>query len=158
MILVDANLLIYVINEDATHHRAAKDWWEAALSGNNVIGIPWVVALAFLRIMTNPRIFPVPLSADQAIAYMNEWLDHPVTTLVSPRDKHWYILRNLLSDSGMAGNLTTDAHIAALALEQGYEVYSADNDFKRFSGVRHINPLVVSSSSRIHEEEGKYSL
>ena len=158
MILVDANLLIYVINEDASHHRAAKDWWEAALSGNNVVGIPWVVALAFLRITTNPRIFPVPLSADQAIAYMNEWLDHPVTTLVSPRDKHWYILRNLLSDSGMAGNLTTDAHIAALALEQGYEVYSADNDFKRFSGVRHVNPLVVASSSSVHEEKRKYSL
>lgn len=158
MILVDANLLIYAINEDAPYHLEAKAWWEVALSGNKVVGIPWVVTLAFLRITTNARIFPTPLSADQAIAYLDEWLDHPVTKLVSPGEQHWYILRNLLLSSGMAGNLTTDAHIAALAIEQGYAVYSADNDFKRFAGIRHINPLVSSSSKRVHEPAGDYKV
>lgn len=156
MMLVDANLLIYAVNEDAPYHREAKAWWESVLSGNKVVGIPWVVALAFMRITTNARIFPTPLSADQAITYIDEWLEHPVTKLVSPGDQHWYILRNLLLSSGMAGNLTTDAHIAALALEQGYAVYSADNDFKRFTGVRHVNPLIIASSGRVHEEAASY--
>ncbi|PWR00706.1 type II toxin-antitoxin system VapC family toxin [Leucothrix pacifica] len=156
MILVDANLLIYAINEDAPFHREAKAWWENALSGNKVVGIPWVVSLAFLRITTNPRIFASPLSPEQAIAYMDEWLECPLTKLVSPGEQHWYILRNLLLNSGMAGNLTTDAHIAALALEQGYTVYSADNDFKRFAGIRHVNPLAVEGSDLIHDAAGRY--
>lgn len=130
MILVDANLLIYAINEDSPYHREAKAWWEASLSGNKVVGIPWVVSLAFLRMTTNTRIFPSPLSPEQAIAYMDEWLEHQFAKLVSPSEQHWNILRNLLLSSGMMGNLTTDAHIAALALEQGYTMYSADNDFK----------------------------
>lgn len=158
MILVDANLLIYAINENAPFHREAKAWWEAALSGNKVVGIPWVVSLAFLRITTNPRIFPTPLSPEQAIAYIDGWLEHPVTKLISPGEQHWYILRNLLLNAGMAGNLTTDGHIAALALEQGYTVYSADNDFKRFAGIRHVNPLMIEGANRIHEDANHYQV
>ena len=158
MILVDANLLIYAINENAPFHKEAKAWWEATLSGNKVVGIPWVVSLAFLRITTHPRIFPTPLAPEQAIAYIDEWLEHPVTKLVSPGEQHWYILRNLLLNAGMAGNLTTDAHIAALALEQGYTVFSADNDFKRFAGIRHVNPLVLDGLDRLHEDAEQYGI
>lgn len=157
MILVDANILIYAVNQNAPLHKQAKLWWEGVLSGSQVVGIPWVVALAFLRITTNPRIFPQPLSTTQAIAYLDEWLEQPVTQLVTPGDQHWNILRNLLNQTGTAGNLTTDAHIAALALEQGYSVYSSDNDFKRYPGIRHINPLIVHTSGMVHEETAKYS-
>ncbi|MDD5393637.1 MAG: type II toxin-antitoxin system VapC family toxin [Thiothrix sp.] len=156
MILVDANLLIYAINQDAPLHKQAKSWWEGVLSGTQAVGIPWVVALAFLRITTNPRIFPQPLTPEQALAYVDEWLAQPVAKLVSPGDKHWAILRNLLQQTGMAGNLTTDAHIAALAIEQGYRVYSSDNDFKRFAGVKHVNPLVMHSSGMVHETAARY--
>lgn len=156
MMLVDANILIYAVNQDAPLHNQAKIWWEGVLSGTQVVGIPWVAALAFLRITTNPRIFPQPLAVEQALAYVDEWLAQPVAKLVSPGDRHWAILRNLLQQTGTAGNLTTDAHIAALALEQGYAVYSTDNDFKRFAGVKHVNPLVVHSSRMVHEERVKY--
>lgn len=141
MILVDANLLIYAINEDLPQHRQAKAWWEKVLSGAVTVGIPWVAVLAFLRICTSPRIFPRPLMLDQAMAYVDEWLAQPPVRLVAPGTGHWAILRNLLRQNGTTGNLTTDSHIAALALEYGYDVYSADNDFRRFPGLKHINPL-----------------
>jgi toxin-antitoxin system PIN domain toxin len=141
MILVDANLLIYAVNRDLPQHPTARDWWESALSGRGSVGIPWVAILAFVRLCTNGRVFAHPLTPELALAYIDEWLAIPMVTAVSPGRNHWSVLRNLLAQTGAAGNLTTDAHIAALALEQGYAVYSADNDFKRFPGVRHVNPL-----------------
>ncbi|MCM8613141.1 type II toxin-antitoxin system VapC family toxin [Accumulibacter sp.] len=141
MILVDANLLIYAVNSDLPQHKQARAWWEETLSGAAVVGIPLVVLLAFLRICTNPRVFAKPMSPESAIAYIDEWLDQPAVRLVGPGAGHWAVLRNLLVQTGMSGNLTTDAHIAALALEQGYSIYSADNDFRRFPGLKHVNPL-----------------
>lgn len=141
MILVDANLLLYAVNRDLPRHRAARAWFEQVLSGSENVGLPWVVLLAFLRLATNRRIFERPLSPGDACAYIEEWLKQPVVAAVTPGDGHWSILCNLLAESGTGGNLTTDAHIAALALEQGYTVYSTDNDFKRFPGLRHVNPL-----------------
>ena len=150
MMLVDANLLIYAVNQDLPQHSAARDWWETSLSGAESVGIPWVSLLAFLRICTNRRVFDTPLSVDAAIGYVDEWLRQPVVQAVAPGPGHWSVLANLLSRSGMAGNLSTDAHIAALALEHGYTVYSADNDFKRFAGVRQVNPLVDSTADPGH--------
>lgn len=141
MILLDANLLIYAVNETLPQHTAARAWLEEALSGNDAVGLPWVSILAFLRITTRADIFPHPLTAEQAMGYVDEWLQQPFVQPVVAGDKHWSVLRNLLEVSGLAGNLTSDAHLAALALENGATVYSADNDFKRFAGVRHINPL-----------------
>lgn len=141
MILLDANLLIYAINQDLPQHGLAKTWLENALSDSVVVGIPLVSLMAFLRICTNFRVFARPLTPESAVAYVDEWLDQPVVRLVVPGAGHWAILRNLLLQTGMAGNLTTDAHIAALALEHGYTVYSADNDFRRFPGLKHVNPL-----------------
>lgn len=144
MILVDANLLIYAVNQDLPQHKLARAWWERMLSGTASVGIPWMSILAFLRICTSPRIFSQPLSPEAAIIYVDEWLDQPPVQLVAAGTGHWAILRNLLLQTGMAANLTTDAHIAALALEHGYSVYSADNDFQRFPGLKHINPLSVT--------------
>lgn len=144
MILVDANLLIYAVNQDLPQHRKARDWLEAALSGSAVVGIPLVSLLAFLRICTSPRVFAQPLTPESAITYIDEWLGQPVVRLVVPGPGHWTILRNLLLQTGMSGNLTTDTHIAALALEQGYSIHSADNDFRRFPGLKHVNPLAGS--------------
>jgi hypothetical protein len=142
VILVDANLLIYAVNRDLPWHRQAKAWLEKAIIGAEVLGLPWVSVLAFLRLCTNPRVFPRPLSPDAAIGYVDEWLAQPPVRLVVPGPGHWAVLRNLLLQAGMSGNLTTDAHIAALALEHGCSICSADNDFQRFPGVKHINPLV----------------
>ena len=144
MILVDANLLIYAVNQDLPQHKKAKDWLEGVLSGSGVVGIPLVSLLAFLRLCTSPRVFAQPLTPEAAIAYIDEWLAQPPVRLVGPGAGHWAILRNLLLQTGMSGNLTTDAHLAALALEQGYCIHSADNDFRRFPGLKHVNPLACS--------------
>ena len=141
MILVDANLLIYAIDADSPHHRASRSWFERALSGTTWVGVPYIAALAFLRLTTRPGIMRRPLSSEQALAYVDSWLQQPYVAMVGPGEEHWPILRGLLLSSGMAGNLTSDAHVAALALEQGATVYSADNDFKRFAGIKHVNPL-----------------
>lgn len=143
MILVDANLLLYAVNRDLPQHDSARRWLEAAFSGGEHVGLPWVVVLAFLRLVTNPRVFAHPLSVAAATGYIEEWLTLPTVTTVAPGGGHWSILRNLLADTGTGGNLTTDAHIAALALERGCPVYSSDNDFKRFPGIRHVNPLAA---------------
>jgi hypothetical protein len=141
MILIDANLLLYAVNRDLPRHAEARAWLEGVLSGTSSVGLPWVVVLAFLRITTSSRVFARPLSIEQASAYIDSWFSLPVVRAVAPGPGHWEILKNLLETAGTGGNLTTDAHIAALALEYGYTIYSADNDFKRFAGLRHVNPL-----------------
>jgi len=143
MILIDANLMLYAVNRDLPGHVKAKSWFEGALSGAERVGLPWVVISAFLRITTNPRVFEKPLSVERAVSYMDEWLDQPMVTILVPGRGHWEILRNLLLAHGTGGSLTTDAHIAALALEHGCRIYSADNDFKRFPGIIHVNPLAA---------------
>jgi len=143
VMLVDANLLIYAVNRDLPHHRAARSWLENTFSGSDPVGLPWVAVLAFLRLCTNPRVFASPMTVERAIAYVDEWLALPTVSMVGPGLRHWGIFRTLLAQTGTAGNLTTDAHIAALALEGGCGIYSADNDFRRFPGVQHINPLAV---------------
>ena len=141
MILVDANLLLYAVNEDAPLHDLARRWLEETLSGSTRVGLPWVVILAFLRITTRRGIFANPLAPEQALSYVESWLEQPFVRAVAPGDNHWPVLHNLLASTGTAGNLTTDAHVAALAIELGCPIYSTDNDFKRFSGVQHHNPL-----------------
>lgn len=141
MMLVDANLLIYAIDADSVHHKAARRWLEQQLSGSDWIGLPWIVILAFLRIVTHPSIMRRPLATDDALAYVEDWLARPRIQLVGPEEHHWTILSALLRTNGTAGNLTTDAHLAALAIEHGATVASADNDFRRFAGIRYLNPL-----------------
>jgi toxin-antitoxin system PIN domain toxin len=141
VILVDANLLIYAIDADSPHHERAKRWLEEALNGTNLVGLPWIVILAFLRITTRAGIMRNPLPPADALAYVDSWFEQPNVKAVAPGDAHWAILGNLLRASGTAGNLTSDAHLAALALEHGCSIASADNDFKRFTGITHVNPI-----------------
>ena len=141
MKVVDLNVLLYAVNRDAAHHRAARRWLESALSGEETVALPWVVLLGFLRIATNPRIFPSPLTTPDAITIVDGWLDRPNVIALTPGDEHWATLRALLTDTGTAGNLTTDAHLAALAIESGAELCSTDADFGRFPGVRWVNPI-----------------
>ncbi len=141
MILVDANLLLYAVNSDAHGHEKARIWLEETLSGSTTVGLAWIVILAFIRISTRRGIFRDPLSPEEAIAFVDSWLEQPNVRRVVPGEHHWSIFRNLISATGTAGNLSSDAHLAALALEQGYAVFSADNDFQRFPGIEHVNPM-----------------
>jgi toxin-antitoxin system PIN domain toxin len=143
MMLIDANLLIYAIDRDSAHHRKARAWLEAVLSGAVPVGLAWIVVLAFLRVTTRAGIMNKSLSPERAIEYVDSWLRQPNVTLVRPGEKHWPILRNLLLTSGMGGNLTSDAHLAALAIEQGYTVCTTDHDFRRFAGITVVNPIAT---------------
>lgn len=141
MKLLDLNLLLYAVNSDSAHHRAAKRWLETALNDDEPVALPWAVLLGFLRIATNKRILPRPLSTAQATAVVDGWLAQAAVRVLSPGEEHWRILKVLLAETGTAGNLTTDAHLAALAIENGATLYSTDTDFQRFSRLRWINPL-----------------
>ncbi len=141
MIAVDLNLLIYALNEDAPQHHHALGWWEEIMSSDTPVGLSWSVLLGFLRITTNPRILPRPLSARQAVEVVDDWLAHPLTQILEPTRQHWTILKELLAPLGTAANLTTDAHLAALSIEHGALLYSADSDFSRFAKLRWKNPL-----------------
>jgi uncharacterized protein len=141
VILVDVNVLIYTIDRDSRSHGSAKRWLEEAFSGSEPIGLAWIVLLAFLRVVTRPGILRRPLDEDDALACVDEWIALPVTRVLHPTEAHWGVLRALLAHAGTAGNLTNDAHLAALAIEHNARICSADHDFLRFPGVSLINPL-----------------
>ena len=141
MILLDTNLLIYSVNADSPLNRKARSWLEGVLSGPDTVGLSWHVLLAFLRLTTRPGLFRQPLKPETAFDVVAAWLDQPSTTVVHPGPRHLQILRELLRPMGTGGNLTSDAHLAALAIEHGAELCSSDNDFARFRGLQWRNPL-----------------
>jgi hypothetical protein len=141
MKLVDVNILLYAVDEHSAHHAVIRPWWEHALADDEPVGLAWVTVVGFLRISTSARVFVRPLTAETALATVDEWLSHPNVRLVTESDQHWRSLRSLLLQSGTAGNLTTDAHLAALAISQGAELISCDADFGRFPNLRWQNPL-----------------
>ena len=141
MILIDTNLWLYASLQETPQHSAAKAWLEATFNGDEPIALPWSVVLAVLRISTQSRLMLQPLSPGQAIELVEHWLQHPLVTVVQPGPSHWSILRLLIQETGTAGNLTSDAHLAALAIEHNGTLCSADSDFRRFPGLRFRNPL-----------------
>jgi hypothetical protein len=141
VILVDANLLVYAVNADSASHRKAKVWIESAISGPETVGLSWNVLLAFLRLTTRSAVMRHPLSSKEAFNVMDAWLNQPSVSVVQAGPRHLRILRDLLLPLGTAGNLTSDAHLAALAIEHGAELCSSDTDFARFHGLKWRNPL-----------------
>jgi uncharacterized protein len=139
--LPDVNLLVYVVDESSPHYASARSWLEQLLSGTEQVGFAWTALLGFVRISTNPAALGNPLSTARAFEFVESWLAQPVATIVHPTHEHATILRRLLEPIGTAGNLTTDAHLAALAIEHGAELCSRDADFSRFDGLRWTDPL-----------------
>lgn len=141
MRLLDVNLLIYAVDETSARFDAAHPWVEAAFAGRETIALSWTVLVAFTRLTTNPRVMASPLTSDEALDLIDGWLARPNTVVVHPTDRHASVLRELLAPLGTGGNLVTDAHLAALAIEHGAELNSCDADFSRFSGLRWSDPL-----------------
>lgn len=148
MLIPDLNLLIYAYSSNSARHQAARDWWEELLRGKRPVGLPWAVILGYVRIMTNPRIHQDALTPEQAIQDAREWLAQPVVQVVTPGERHAEILFGLLEQLGTAGNLTTDAHLAALAIEYRAELATTDADFSRFPKLRWVNPIAGSGTRR----------
>jgi uncharacterized protein len=141
MIIPDLNMLICAYNTDSKGHPAARDWWSGALTGSASIGLPWLVILGFLRIATRRTLFARPLRAAEAVDIVREWLTIPGVQIISPGEEHAEILFSLIEQVGAAGNLTTDAHLAALAIEYRAQIASTDYDFARFPKLRWFNPV-----------------
>ena len=140
MTLVDLNVVLYAINTAAARHEEARAWWESALGGDEPVGLAWSVVTGFLRLSTRASILPRPLTVEQACRRVNRWLAQPTVRLVRETDEHWLHLDRLLAGTGTGGNLTTDAHLAALAISHGATLVSFDNDFARFPDLRWSNP------------------
>ena len=138
MKIVDANVLLYAVNADSAHHDRARRWLLKSLTGNEAIGFPWVSLLAFVRVSTNPRIFASPLSISAAFDLVDSWLGQPPSTVPAPTARHAALLCGLLEQTGAAGNLATDAHLAALAIEHSADVVTFDRDFARFAVRVHL--------------------
>ncbi len=141
MIVPDLNLLVYAHSEGAPFHRPARQWWEGLVNGTERIGIPWVVVAGFVRLLTHPSMLQFPATPMQAVNYVEQWFQFSHVTPLNPGREHLAIFRRALDAAGVGGNLVTDSHIAALAMEYQAEVHSNDTDFSRFPGLRWRNPL-----------------
>lgn len=144
MRLPDVNLLLYAADENSARHEAARTWLEDTLSGTETVAFAWLTLIGFVRICTNPRVTSAPWRIEEALDAVDGWLAQPAVTVIDPTHRHTAVLRDLLAPIGAAGgNLTADAHLAALAIEHGATLYSSDNDFARFPGLRWSDPLAA---------------
>lgn len=141
MILPDINLLIYAYNSDAPDHPRARTWWESCLSEQEPVGLPWVVMLGYVRLTTSRSVLVEPFSPAEVLGHLRSWLERPQVQILAPGPRHLDLLENLAEEAGTAGVLTTDLHLAALAIEVQAELHSNDGDFERFSGLRWVDPL-----------------
>jgi toxin-antitoxin system PIN domain toxin len=134
-------LLVYAYNEAAPWHEPARAWWEATLSDESAVGLPWATVLGFVRLLTHPRVLQSPVPPEAALDRVEQWLELPSVRILEPGPRHLAIVRDLVHATGVAGSLTTDTHLAALAIEHQCELCSNDADFTRFPGLRWTNPL-----------------
>jgi hypothetical protein len=139
--LVDANLLLYAEDSLSAHHDAAREWWDARLSGTDPVCLCWPVLTAFIRIGTNARLHRRPLTLREAVERVQSWLDQPCVRILHPTDQHWTVLQQMLRTGNATANLVSDAHLAALAVEHNCVLASTDTDFARFRGLKWRNPL-----------------
>lgn len=147
MILVDANILIYAHVDSIPQHRPAREWLDKQLNGHASVGLPWLSLLAFLRLVTNPRVFPSTETMEDAWRQVRAWLGCEVVWVPGPTTRHADLLDQLLTLPGMGSDLVPDAHLAALAIEHGLILCSADHDFARFPDLRWLNPLTGQASN-----------
>ena len=145
MIVPDANVLLYAVNSASDQHREAAAALTAAYEAPRGVGFAWVALLAFVRLSTRAGIFPKPLPLDASLRVVGHWLAHPSAQVVHPGERHAELLGRLLRSVGVAGNLTTDAHLAAIALEHDAAILSFDRDFARFADVKCVTPERLTS-------------
>lgn len=146
MILPDVNVLVHAHNSDSPVHQPVRIWWDGCLAGTEGVGLAWVTLLGFVRITTHRKILLRPLAVDEVLGWVASWLALPHVHIPHPSDRHFDGLREALEGLGTAGNLTTDAHLATLARQRGYVLYSTDADFTRFPDLRWVNPCSRQSS------------
>ena len=140
MILPDVNVLVHAHNSDSGVHEPARQWWDQCLAGTEGVGLAWIVILGLVRITTHPRVLRRPLPVADVLDRIESWLRLPHVHIPQPSSRHFSGLRANLEEIGTAGNMTTDAHLATLAMQRGYVLYTTDADFMRFRDLRWVNP------------------
>jgi toxin-antitoxin system PIN domain toxin len=140
MKLVDTNVLVYAVNGSVVHHLAARRWLDSALGGGAPVGFAWLALVGFVRLVTSPAVFPDPLPSEAAMDRVDAWLSARPAAILQPGQRHASLMREMLEHAGGGGNLTNDAHLAALAREHKATVVTFDQDFERFPGVRSERP------------------
>lgn len=143
MIVIDANLLIYSYDAHSADHRKSVKWLEAVLSGTGVVGLPWQCVCAFIRVVTNRGLAGMRVASKDALGAVEEWLQSPNVRVLLPGDQHWSLFRRMVIEGQASGVLVSDAEIAALTIEYGGVLHTADRDFARFPGLRWVNPLTL---------------
>jgi uncharacterized protein len=143
MIVIDANVLLYAYDSSDPRHPTAARWLEATLDGDDQVGLALTTLLAFVRITTDPRVYQRPMAAKVAVGHVQRWLDRRNVQLIGPSDRHWPTLLDLLLGGQARGPMVMDAHLAALTIEHGAMLATTDRDFKRFSGLRIVDPTGV---------------
>lgn len=141
MIVPDVNLLVYAYVTGMPEHDAARRWWESTVNGDEMVGLPWSVIGGFARLATHPKVIYPPMKPAEALGHVRDWLCYAHIDAIAPGPEHLDIMQRNLEAVGAGGDLVPDAHIAALAMENGAEVHSNDSDFGRFPGLRWHNPL-----------------
>ena len=141
MIVSDINLLLYSYNDGSLYHHVARRWWEGLVNGHETVGIPWIVAVGFVRLITNPSAIESPMSPLDAVDCVRGWFEYSHITPINPGPDHLVYFRQNIEAVGIGRNLAPDAHIAALAMEREAELHSNDSDFGRFPGLHWRNPL-----------------
>jgi toxin-antitoxin system PIN domain toxin len=141
MIVLDANLLIYAYDTASPHHKAAIAWMGKALSGDELVGLPWQTAAAFLRVLTNAKLPGDRFTSEEAAEILDELLDQPNIRLLAPGENHWSWFRRMVTEGQARGPLVSDAELAAITIEYGGVLHTTDRDFARFPGLRWVNPL-----------------
>ncbi|MEI8282246.1 MAG: TA system VapC family ribonuclease toxin [Armatimonadota bacterium] len=141
MVIPDANLLIYTFNRDSKYHEQAKVWWEELVQGSEYIGLDWSVVITFLRLTTNPIMFPKGVDIENSLKVVRSWLDIDHVHVIYPGSQHFDILSSLLIQARVGHNLVPDIHLAALAIENRATLHSHDRDFQRFSGLKLHDPI-----------------
>jgi toxin-antitoxin system PIN domain toxin len=144
VIVLDVNLLIYASDGNAVLHEAARRWLQSIISGSELIGLPWQTIDAFVRISTNPRVSGGQVSIEQAIGAIEHWMDLPQVRVLSPGERHWGILKDMLTEGQARGPLATNAGLAAVTIEYGGVLHTTDRGFARFPGLRWVNPLAAA--------------
>lgn len=143
MIVVDANILLYAHDRRSPRHAAAAGWLTGVMDGPGPIGLSLATVLAFIRIITDPRVYEVPRATDWAVQEVQRWVGRGNVRLIAPTDRHWETLAGLLAAGKARGSLVMDAHLAALTIEHGATLATSDRDFARFPGLRTIDPTAA---------------
>ncbi len=144
MKLLDVNLLLYAKNPDFPEHARVRRWLEELLESGEPVGLAWITIVAFLRLATNPRLFPRPLSVSEALETTDSWLRRPTVSLLRESEDHWEVFEPIIRAADARADLITDAHLAAIAVEHAATLCTNDRDFGLFPGLKLLDPLAAT--------------